>query len=100
MCWWGALQWTAGGDGDSARTFGVVAAELEEAVENEAGAHGVADQDDRPVAVAARHQCVRQQHPRLLRAVQRHHPRVVYHLREAAGQRSARHTAPLVGFWT
>jgi hypothetical protein len=31
--------------------------------------------------VAARHQGVRQQHARLLRAVQRHHPCVVYELR-------------------
>ncbi len=62
------------------RTLGVVAAEFEEAVEDEAGAHGVADQDDWAVPVAARHQRVRQQHASLLRAIQRHHPSVIYHL--------------------
>lgn len=57
-----------------------MATELEEAMEDEAGAHGVADEDDGAVPVAARHQRVRQQNPRLLRSVQRHHPRMVYEL--------------------
>ena len=62
-------------------TPGVVAAELQQRVEDEAGAHAVAHEDDRPVAVAARHEAGRQQPPGLLRAVQRHRPCVVYHLR-------------------
>ena len=49
----------------AARTSAVVAAELQQAVEHKASAHGVADQRDRPVAVRALHQHVRQQPPRL-----------------------------------
>ena len=56
-------------------------AELQQAVEDEAGAHAVADEGDGALAVAAAHEDVREQDARLLRPVERHRPCMVYHLR-------------------
>lgn len=63
LCSWGS---------ESEHTFAVVAAKLEQAVEDEAGAHRVANQNDRPVPMGLGHQNMRQQTPRLHRALQRH----------------------------
>lgn len=48
-----------------AATFAVVAAQLQQAVEDDAGAHGVPNKGHRPVAMRALHQYMRQQPPRL-----------------------------------
>ena len=47
------------------RTFAVVAAQLQEAVEDDTGAHRVADQRHGPVPMAAAHEHMRKQPPRL-----------------------------------
>lgn len=47
------------------RTLAIVATQLQEAVEDDARAHGVPDQRDRPVPMRPLHQHVRQQPPRL-----------------------------------
>ena len=62
------------------RTLGFQAAELQQAVEDEPGAHGIADQDDWAVAVAPRSKDVGQQTTRPLRAMQSDRPSCVNEL--------------------
>lgn len=61
-------------------TFGIVAAKLQEAVEDETGPHAVPDQYHRTVPMETRQKKVRQQLTRLLGSVHDHHPCVIYEL--------------------